>query len=372
MKNTLLPWESFVKRVVIQTTNYLEFDGRYSAGGRQRHIRDLATVIRDDWKRDVIVVQKATDDFIKICNNGFRVIGIKSDCSARGDPAFAYKVRKLLTEVDGLIYASGEDAWPFFSSNSKVIQHGVWWDGPQSALTQYIQKKRVLACVSAVRSMLCVDTNFINWLRCQGKQGLQLCGKCVYVPNYTDLSMIGVSSEKKKSPINLFIARRYEEKRGTNIFVDALSVLKKSGFQFKAHISTVGGFQEITQRLIKNNLCNDVVVTEDSMDDVLSRYSCADVAVIPTIWSEGTSLACVEAICSGVPVVTTPVGGLGNLVVPGFNGFLTNPDSNSIADSIKKFDDLELLSKMRTNCLMMRDSLGLDQWRRSVLNWLQG
>lgn len=369
--NNLFEWDSVVKRVVIQTTNYLDFDGSYSAGGRQRHIRDLAKVVRDDWGRDVLVVQKAIHDFIETCNNGFTVVGIKSNLTARGDPLFAYKVRKILKHDDGLIYASGEDAWPFFHQNSKVIQHGIWWDGPQSALTHFIQKARVISCMKSVRSMLCVDTNFINWLRCQGPEGLKLCGKCVYIPNYTDLSLLGISCEHKALPLNLIIARRFEEKRGTLIFIDALGILKKNRLPFKAHISTVGGLKEIRQRLVVNGVNDDVVVSEDSMEKVLSRYATADIAVVPTIWSEGTSLACVEAICSGVPVVTTPVGGLGNLIVPGFNGYLVNPDSVSIADSISRFYDLDALVRMRSNCLSMREAFGIDEWRYRVLSWLK-
>lgn len=367
-----LPWDDYVRRVVIQTANYLNFDGSYSAGGRQRHIRDLASVIRDGWKRDVLIIQKGTHDFTKTCDSGFLVIGIKSDCSARGDPMFAYKVRQLVKEEDGLLYASGEDAWPFFSVNSKAIQHGVWWDGPQSVFTRFVQKRRATACMNAVRSMLCVDTNFINWLRCQGKQALLLCSKCVYIPNYTDLSAIEVSRESKSVPVNLICSRRYEEKRGINLFIDALGILMKRGFPFRAHISTVGGLDEIKQRLLHNNVDELVSVSEDNMDEVLKRYCSADLAVVPTIWSEGTSLACVEAICSGVPVVATPVGGLGNLIVPGFNGFLVEPDPISIAHAIEKFADLNMLAHMRVNCLAMREALSMTEWRHRVLAWLKG
>ena len=366
-----IPWSDYVQRVVIQTANYLNFDGSYSAGGRQRHIRDLASVVRDDWKRDVLIVQKGVYDFHKICDSSFQVIGIKSDCSAYGDPLFAYKVRKLIKKTDGLVYASGEDAWPFFLNNAKAIQHGIWWDGPQSLLTRYIQKKRAMACMNTIQSMLCVDTNYINWLRCQGEQGLRLCNKCVYVPNYTDLSAIKISAVHKELPIRLICARRYEEKRGTDIFIDALGILKKKGFPFKAHISTVDGLNEISQRLLQNNVIAEVTVSQDSMDEVLTRYANADVAVVPTIWSEGTSLACVEAICSGVPVVATPVGGLGNLIIPGFNGFLVNPNPHTIAHSIQQFSDLNLLTQMRSNCLTMRDALSMKEWRCRILSWLQ-
>lgn len=364
-------WDFSIDRVVIHTSNYLKFDGSYSAGGRQRHIRDIASVVRDDWKKDVLIVQKGSRDFSTTCDYGFSVQGIKSNCTAYGDPGFARKVRALVRPRDGLVYASGEDAWPFFQENAKAIQHGIWWDGAQSSFTQYVQKIRVMACMKAVRSMMCVDTNFINWLRCQGSDGFEFCSKCHYIPNYTDLSLLAISSEVKSSPLKLVCARRYEKKRGTNIFIDALGVLKSRGTPFSAHISTAGGLDEINKRLLVAGVSERVTVTEDSMEDVLTRYGAADVAVVPTIWSEGTSLACVEAICSGVPVVTTPVGGLGNLVVPGFNGFVVNPHAEAIADGIERFKDKEVLAAMRLNCLSMREALSMNEWRRRTLLWLK-
>jgi glycosyltransferase involved in cell wall biosynthesis len=366
------PWDDYVRRVVIQTANYLDFDGSYSAGGRQRHIRDLASVIREDWGRDVLIVQKGTHSFAKKCDHGFSVIGIKADLSAKGDPMFAFRVRQMVSTHDGLLYASGEDAWPFFLANSKAIQHGIWWDGPQSRITRFIQKWRVMACMRSVRSMLCVDTNFINWLRSQGSAGLAYCNKCEYIPNYADISLIEISRPQKTVPLRLICARRYEHKRGIHLFISALAIVKNRGIPFSAHISTNQGFEEIYNLLDKHRIYSETSVSNDDMDTVLKRYGDADIAVIPTIWSEGTSLACVEAICAGVPVVVTPVGGLGNLVIPGFNGLVANPTPESLAHAIELLlTDIELLGTMRRNCLSMRQSLAKDAWRKRILYWIK-
>lgn len=366
-----MTWGEVVDRVVIHTSSYLELAGQYSVGGRQRYIRDVATVIRDRWGKDVLIAQKASNGFEKRCPLGFQVLGIKSDTSAKGDPCFAYKVRKLLQANDRLLYASGEDAWPFFVCGAKAIQHGIWWDGPQSLFTRIVQSHRALSCMKTVSSMLCVDTNFINWLRGHGKLGLSLANKCVYVPNYADISSLRVSREVKSNPIRLLCARRYEEKRGIDLFIRSLEILNKKGVAFTAHISSPGGFEQVTARLAQCGLSRIVTVSEDTMDDVLARYGAADVAVVPTIWSEGTSLACVEAICAGLPVVATPVGGLGNIVIPGFNGTLVDPTATSIAAAIEELTDMKKLSVMRKNCLSMRESLSKRMWERRILEWLK-
>jgi glycosyltransferase involved in cell wall biosynthesis len=364
-------WDSYVKRVVIQTANYLNFDGTYSAGGRQRHIRDLANVIRYYWGRDVLIIQKGKFNFKKKCNYGFDVIGIKSTLTAIGDPFFSYKVSKYINCTDGVIYASGEDAWPFFLKNSKAIQHGVWWDGPQSKIKKYFQAYRVIKSMESVRSMLCVDTNFINWLRTYSRKGFYLTKKCQYIPNYVNLSEITISNHNERSILRIICARRYEEKRGIDLFIESLSILKKLNINFEAHISSPDSINIINEKIKNVNLSSFVTVSSDNFEEVLNRYQHFDIAVIPTIWSEGTSLSCIEAICSGLPVVTTPVGGLGNLVLPSFNGLIVNPDPESISNALIKLNNRNLLLEMKQNCLLLRDTFSIQNWNNNIIEWLK-
>ena len=48
----------------------------------------------------------------------------------------------------------------------------------------------------------------------------------------------------------------------------------------------------------------------DSYEKMPAIYQGADICVIPSIGSEATSLACLEALASGCAVVATNVGGL--------------------------------------------------------------
>ncbi|MEK5059734.1 glycosyl transferase family 1 [Paenibacillus sp. FSL H7-0326] len=82
-------------------------------------------------------------------------------------------------------------------------------------------------------------------------------------------------------------------------------------------------------------------------DEMLLAYQQADIAVIPTIFSEGTSYACLEAMSCGLPVVAGNVGGLNDIVQDGFNGLSVPPvEENIVAAICRLIDDDELRERM--------------------------
>jgi glycosyltransferase involved in cell wall biosynthesis len=73
-----------------------------------------------------------------------------------------------------------------------------------------------------------------------------------------------------------------------------------------------------------------VVVMVGSRRDIARFYSMADIFVLPSYW-EGWSLALTEAVCAGLPVVATDVGGARELVTAA-GGYLVKPPFGSITE----------------------------------------
>ena len=63
-------------------------------------------------------------------------------------------------------------------------------------------------------------------------------------------------------------------------------------------------------------------------------YQEADISLIPTLYSEGTSLSCLEAQSTGNIVISTNVGGLPNLIIDGYNGILINPNAHDLMTAL--------------------------------------
>ena len=64
-------------------------------------------------------------------------------------------------------------------------------------------------------------------------------------------------------------------------------------------------------------------------------YKYADISLVPTLYSEGTSLSCLEAMASGNVVISTRIGGLSDLVINGYNGYLIEPNAEALLNTLE-------------------------------------
>jgi glycosyltransferase involved in cell wall biosynthesis len=82
---------------------------------------------------------------------------------------------------------------------------------------------------------------------------------------------------------------------------------------------------------------------------IQSLYS-ADI-FMSTSKREAQGVAIIEALSCGVPVISTDVGGVSDVLIDGFNGYLV--ENNNMDDFIKKIkslnDNRELLKKLSKN-----------------------
>lgn len=82
-------------------------------------------------------------------------------------------------------------------------------------------------------------------------------------------------------------------------------------------------------------------------NDVYSAMSEADAFILPSIY-EGMPMTLIEAMATGLPIITTPVGGIVDMLKDGSEAIFTGTDTESIADSIS----------MLVNNVELRQSLG--------------
>lgn len=85
---------------------------------------------------------------------------------------------------------------------------------------------------------------------------------------------------------------------------------------------------------VREGASSQCVVLPGYRDDVGDLYPAMDVFALPSL-SEGLPVAPIEAMCLGIPVVATKVGGTPEVVLDGVTGYLVEPaDARALANRI--------------------------------------
>jgi glycosyltransferase involved in cell wall biosynthesis len=106
----------------------------------------------------------------------------------------------------------------------------------------------------------------------------------------------------------------------------------------------------------------------------LATFARAHVYVLPS-YHEGLPIGVLEAMAAGLPVVTTPVGGLPEIVKDRVNGLLVAPgDVRALASAIVKLlDDADLRRRMgAANIELVRSRHDADLVARTLVSWYRG
>ena len=129
-----------------------------------------------------------------------------------------------------------------------------------------------------------------------------------------------------------FIGRVTQIKRPDR-FLDVVSEVKKRGLELNFFIAGDGELLEISRERIKTeNLPVTVLGWQSDIERVLSA---ADIVVL-TSDNEGTPLSLIQAGLAGLPVVTTNVGSVPEVVINGVTGIITSLEIKEIADALEK------------------------------------
>lgn len=169
------------------------------------------------------------------------------------------------------------------------------------------------------------------------------------VYNGVDASKFATAKRDDGGDFILFVGGM-EGRKGLEFAIEALEYLHRKEKHLKLVAIAKPGFRRIESADWFNHLierCGLIGSVEimESVDDeeIVKLYQNALVFLLPTRM-EGWGLAIMEAMAAGCPVISSPVGGVNELVEDGVNGLLVNVgDVKGIADAIVKIaSDREL------------------------------
>jgi glycosyltransferase involved in cell wall biosynthesis len=172
----------------------------------------------------------------------------------------------------------------------------------------------------------------------------------------TDLERFSFGPCGLAEPPLILAVARLVEKKGLPDLVRACALLRERSCCFQCRIVGSGVLHSMLLRLIRDLRLDGMVTLEGALDQeqVLARYRQATVVVAPCIVTsdgdrDGIPNVLVEAAACGVPIVSTPVSGVPELIREGRTGLLVPPrDPQAIADAIERlFGSPELRDQLR-------------------------
>jgi len=137
---------------------------------------------------------------------------------------------------------------------------------------------------------------------------------------------------------------RLVEKKGLGDVIRAADILRRRGRGFQVEIIGSGPQRQVLEHQVTRLGLNDRVrlVGAQSHDMVCRAYQRASIFVLPCVVAgdgdrDGIPNVLLEAMGSGIPVVSTPVSGIPELIESERDGLLVPPnDPASLADALDR------------------------------------
>jgi glycosyltransferase involved in cell wall biosynthesis len=136
---------------------------------------------------------------------------------------------------------------------------------------------------------------------------------------------------------------RFFWKKGYEYALDALAVLKREGVPFTYTLIAEGKTPASILYQLHHQGINDEVRIINGLphDEVLNEIERHDVLLLPSV-EEGIANVALEAMATGIPVISSDVGGMKETIDNGISGYLVAPrDIKAIAETLKQFASLD-------------------------------
>jgi glycosyltransferase involved in cell wall biosynthesis len=357
-----LPPSAADNRVCIVVHQFFNQNGENMFyGGAERYLIELERLIRD-LGYEPEVYQSGAGDWVRYYND-LRVIGLDTG----GDQSRLNEVFHARVPPGALtIYLAFSLLAPCCHPRSIGISHGIYWDRDDPQVTKIArehERSAILEAFDHATTMVSVDTSTINWVR--GTR-IDLAPKFLYIPNFVDTQEFRPSPEPK-TPGRLVVLypRRLYRPRGFWLLRLVLpDLIERFPFVDFHFVGKADRAEEAEVRSLMERNPGRVQWYFLPPERMSEAYRVADITVIPTVHSEGTSLSCLEAQASGNAVIATTVGGLPDLVLHEFNGLLIEPRADFLHEAlVRLLADDELRRRLGRQASDVAQTFSLNRWR---------
>ncbi len=168
-----------------------------------------------------------------------------------------------------------------------------------------------------------------------------------YLQNGTEVkNKLYRNTDLDKHSIHISVVARFTPEKNHLLAINVIKILSDCKYKFSLHLYGDGPLlNDIKEKVAEYNLQN-IVIFHGYCADVSEIYDVTDILLI-TSTTEGLPMVLLEAMSNGIPVVSTDVGQISEVVKNNQSGFITPIKANDLVSKVKAFFDTPgLLQRM--------------------------
>jgi len=259
------------------------------------------------------------------------------------------------------------------------LSHGVFWDDRPRSLAARVKRSLARKAFRQASRYVANDTFFLREVGLDISPGQQPFSEVVpgrwYVPNAVDVQHFCPGPPAPEAePLRPFVLvpRNIYLNRGVHLAVEAFARVSQQWPDYRLVVVGHEGQREaveLAQAAVEKHGLGERVVFAGgrSRDELIGWYRAAALTLIPSLCGEGTSLAALESMACGTPVVSTDVGGL-----PDLPCLAVPPQPEALAEAINRAL-AERDSLAAEQLAAVREGFNMDlwaaAWRHIVEDW---
>lgn len=220
-------------------------------------------------------------------------------------------------------------------------------------VVKQLGKKELIDAYHSAKKVICVSESLERKVKNFDKEVLNT----LVIPNGIDTRKFRIRKKKENKKKICFIGHLIDRK-GIKVLMDTCLLLKKDGFQFELNIYGTGNLKsyilDFTKKyFLQNSIFLKGVVPNEMINGILLEN---DLFVLPS-YKESFGVVIIEALASGLPVISTNCGGpetiikdslLGEIIEPGNPEVLKNTIIK-VFNNYSKFDPQHLHNYTKIN-----------------------
>ncbi|MBI5698833.1 glycosyltransferase family 4 protein [Candidatus Saganbacteria bacterium] len=294
----------------------------------------------------------------------------------RGSELWAYnallmtKARELANEDLLIVHYPLQFLPVFWHKRTLVLSHGVEWHQPPVSFNHKLKMRVARFAFDRAKFLVANDTNLFREmgvdLQPKEKMFEEVLPNKWFLPNCVDTDSFrpnaGLDGLRALNPI--LVPRNLSYGRGIHLALEAFALFNRdypaTNLVITGDIIDHGYFRRVLALVKQLKLSAKVFflggVPWREMPPV---YASAQMTIIPTLFSEGTSLSALESMACGVATVSTNAGGL-----PDLPTVLAEIESKSLyRQMLKVYDERGIIGESQRREVVEYYNLG--RWQRS-------